>query len=76
MNIKMHIQFQIRVSVYFVKKVKLLSYMEVLFLIFCWIFILFSVVANRDKFNLDVEFPFYFVSPYFYDFWMTLIARL
>ena len=76
MNIKIHIQFQIRVSVFFVKKVKLLSYMEVLFLIFCWIFILFSVVANRDKFNLDVEFLFYFVSPYFYDFWMTLIARL
>ena len=50
--------------------------MEVLFLIFCWIFILFSVVADRDTFNLDIEYLFYFVSPYFYDFWMTLMVHL
>lgn len=28
-------------------------------------------MANRDKFNLDIEFIFHFDSHYFYDFWMT-----
>lgn len=78
MNIKLHIQFQLKSFCSLLSKESEIAelYEGSVVLIFLLIFILFSVVADRDKFNLDIEYLFHFVSPYFYNFWMTLMVHL